>query len=164
MTLAVLASLFLGLTVLVLRRDGMDGVRRGLLAAYHTLRTVGHLMLLGMMLSAMMRVVMPASAIGAWMGPTSGMVGLLIGTAVGVATSGGPYLALPLAASLLGAGAGAGPIAAYITAWSVIPLTRTMMYELPLLGGRYTAARLIVCLPFPILAGLLIPPLFDLFA
>jgi uncharacterized membrane protein YraQ (UPF0718 family) len=163
MTLAILAGLFIGVTLLVLRQHGIEGVRRGLAVSYRMLRMFGHLMLLGMLLAAMMRVVMPADVISGWMGAESGMTGILIGMAVGMVVPGGPYMTLPLAASLMASGAGVGPIAAFVTAWSVIPINRSLVYELPLLGGRFTAARLIVSLPSPIIAGVLIPPLFELF-
>lgn len=164
MTLAILIGFFTSVALLVLRRRGVEGLREGLAISYRMLRTVGHLMLLGMVLAAMMQVLMPAQLISQWMGPQSGMQGIFIGMAVGIVMTGGPYMIVPIAASLFAAGAGAGPVAAFITAWSMIPLKRAILYELPLLGGRLTAARLIVCLPFPLLAGLLIPPLFELFS
>ncbi|MYF65432.1 MAG: hypothetical protein F4185_05915 [Chloroflexi bacterium] len=90
------------------------------------------------------------------------MKGFLIGAAVGMFIPGGPYVVIPLAASIFLAGAGVGPVAALITAWNTIPFTRTVMWELPFLGGAFTTSRMLVNLPFPIVAGILTPPVYRL--
>ena len=53
------------------------------------------------------------------------------------------------------AGADAGALIAFISAWSLIGFNRLIVWELPLLGGEFTALRYIVCLPLPIVAGLI---------
>ena len=68
----------------------------------------------------------------------------------------------PDAWSLLDSGAGVGPVAAFITAWGVIPFSRTVVWEMPFLSPAFAISRTIVALPFPFIAGLLAPPVYDL--
>jgi uncharacterized membrane protein YraQ (UPF0718 family) len=121
------------------------------------------MMLLGMLLAGMAEVILPTELIGRWMGSDSGIVGVLIGTVLGAIMPAGPYVVMPLLGSAMTTGAGAGAIAAFITAWSVAPISRTIVWEMPFLGGAFTASRVIVSLPFPILVGLLVPPVFEMF-
>ena len=115
-----------------------------------------------MALAAMTQVILPEDVITRWMGDESGFTGILIGTAVGALVPGGPYVVIPLAGSVFLSGAGVGSVAAFVTAWNTIPLTRTMMWELPFLGGAFSTSRMLVNLPFPIIAGLLTPPVYRL--
>lgn len=96
---------------------------------------------------------LPPDVVSAWIGADSGMTGVLIASAVGAALPGGPMLAFPLAIALLRAGAGPEALVALITAWSLIAVHRTLMFELPLLGGRFTVTRLALCVPLPVIAG-----------
>ena len=66
-------------------------------------------------------------------------------------------------AALANAGAGTGPMAAFITAWSLISWNRIVVYELPLLGTTFTLARWTVSLLVPILVGALVPLAFRAF-
>jgi len=161
-TLALLAGVTALAAALVFRKEGADGLREGMKTSASLLRSVARMLLLGMALAAMTQVILPADLIIRWMGDESGFAGILIGMAVGALIPGGPYVVIPLAASVFLAGAGAGPVAALITSWNTIPLTRTVMWELPFLGGAFTTSRIIVNLPFPIAAGLLTPPVYRL--
>ena len=162
MTLIILAGMVVVVTALVLVRRGPAGVRDGLSMSVGMLRQVALMLLLGMLLAGMTQVILPADLVGRWMGSESGIVGVLIGAAVGSLVPAGPFVVFPLLGSILATGAGAGAVAAFITAWSVTPISRTLVWELPFLGGAFTASRFIVMLPFPILAGLLTPPIFRL--
>ncbi len=162
MTLALLAGIVALTLVLVLRKDGISGVRTGGETSVLLFRSVARMLALGMLLAGMTQVILPQEVISLWLGDESGFTGILIGTAVGMLIPGGPYVVIPLAASIFLAGAGVGPVAALITAWNTIPFTRTVMWELPFLGGAFTTSRMLVNLPFPIVAGLLTPPIYRL--
>lgn len=97
---------------------------------------------------------LPPDVVTAWIGAGTGPVGVLIASGVGAALPGGPMLAFPLAIALLRAGAGPEALVALITAWSLVAVNRTLLFELPLLGSRFTAWRLAVCAPLPIVAGM----------
>ena len=162
MTLYLLGGI-VGLTAaLVLRKDGLSGIRNGSVTSALLLRSVARMLVLGMVLAGMTQVILPQEVITRWIGDESGFTGIFIGAAVGMFVPGGPYVVIPLAASIFLAGAGVGPVAALITAWNTIPFTRTVMWELPFLGGAFTTSRMLVNLPFPIVAGLLTPHIYRL--
>ena len=160
MTLAILAARFAATSLLVLLRKGTAGVRAGLGVSAGLLRQVAPLIAMGMLFAGMVRVVLPSELITRWMGADSGFSGVLIGAALGAVMPGGPAIVMPLTGSVFSSGAGVGAVAAFLTAWSVIPLTRTIMYEVPFMGGAFAASRLAVNAPFPIIVGLLAPPVY----
>ncbi len=157
MTLAILGSSFIAISFLVLIRLGLQALRDGISQAYKLVANVFPMILVGMVLAGMAQEILPADRVSAWMGEGSGFKGIMIGVAVGMLIPAGPYVVLPLAGSAMLAGAGYGPIAAFLTAWGVIPLHRTIVFEMPFLGARFTLARLIVNAPFPIVVGVLTP-------
>ncbi len=162
MTTYLLAGLVALTAALVVRKQGLAGLRQGSQTSLLLLRSVSRMLVLGMALAAMTQVILPEDVITRWMGDESGFTGILIGTAVGALVPGGPYVVIPLAGSVFLSGAGVGSVAAFVTAWNTIPLTRTMMWELPFLGGAFSTSRMLVNLPFPIVAGLLTPPVYRL--
>ena len=154
--LVALAFVFVG------RKSGVSGLREGATTSVSLLRTVARMLVLGMLLAGMTQVILPAEVIRQWMGDESGFTGILLGTVVGMLIPGGPYVVIPLAAAVFLEGAGVGSVAAFLTAWNTVPLTRTVMWELPFLGGAFTTSRMLVNLPFPIVAGLVTPPIYGL--
>lgn len=98
---------------------------------------------------------LPPEIVSDWIGAGSGLPGVLIASVVGGLLPGGPMLAFPLAIALMRAGAGPEALIALITAWSLLAIHRSLMFEIPLLGGRFTAWRLALCVPLPIIAGTL---------
>lgn len=98
---------------------------------------------------------LPPDTVSAWIGAGAGLTGVLIASAIGALLPGGPMLAFPLAIALLRAGAGPEALVALITAWSLIAVNRTLLFEIPLLGPRFTAWRLALCVPLPLIAGAL---------
>ena len=162
MTLIAFTGLLVVITALVFKRDGFEGVREGVMLTVRMLRRVGPMIVLGVALAGMTEVILPSDLIARWMGGNSGIVGISIGAAVGSLVPAGPYVVMPLLGSMMAAGAGVGPAAAFMTAWSVTPISRTLVWELPFLGGRFTASRMAVSLPFPFLAGFMTPYVFRL--
>lgn len=162
MTTYLLAGLVVAAGLFVVRNEGAAGLRRGGEVSLSLLRTVARMLVLGMVLAAMTGVILPEDLVTRWMGEESGFTGILVGTALGALVPGGPYVVIPLAGSIFLTGAGVGAVAAFLTAWNTIPLTRTVMWELPFLGGAFTGSRMIVNLPFPVIAGLATPPVYRL--
>ena len=158
----ILAGLLLLVLATVYRQHGKEGLKSGLLGTIKTVTFVAPFIFLGVVLAGLIEVVLPQDLISEWMGEESGMTGVLIGTVVGVLIPGGPYVVVPLIASVMETGAGIGPAAAFFTAWGVIPLTRTFVWEIPFLGVPFTAARLIVNLGFPVVVGIATPWAMDL--
>lgn len=98
---------------------------------------------------------LPEALISTWLGAGSGLSGILIAAAVGTVLPGGPLLAFPLAIALFRAGAGPEALVALITAWSVIAIHRTLIFELPFMGRSFTLHRLAISAILPIVAGLM---------
>jgi len=99
---------------------------------------------------------LPVDQIERYFGEGSGLGGVALASILGAATPGGPFVAFAIGASALKAGAGWAPLMAYITAWSVMNLNRSVAYELPLMGRRFLLVRTAVSLPLPLVLGALL--------
>ena len=97
----------------------------------------------------------PREFVARWIGEEAGFRGILMATLAGIATPGGPLMAWPIVVVLFKAGAGKGPIVAYITAWSMLGLQRTIVWELPLMGMEFVAIKTLSGILMPLLAGLI---------
>ena len=156
-SIAVLAALVVIVIVIAWRLQGGAGVVEGFLTSGRLFRMIGVQLALGFILAGFIQVVLPREIISTWMGAESGLRGVLVGTAAGAISPGGPYIQFPLLASLHQAGAGYGPIAAFVTAWSLVPVIRTLQFDVPIMGWEFTLARLAVSIAAPIVVGLLTP-------
>ena len=163
MTLGVMAGLFLISILIIKWRHGNEGIREGVHQTSSMLRRIAPMMVIGMFIAAMASVALPSEIINRWLGDESGLTGIFIGIAVGAAVPAGPYVVIPLLATLMANGAGVGPLAGFITAWSVIPISRTLVWELPFLGAPFAISRYLVAFSFPLIAAFLAPPVFALF-
>ncbi len=112
-------------------------------------------MLFAFAVAGLIQVLIPSHLISEWLGSGSGVRGLLLGTLAGTLTPGGPMMHFPIVASLLNSGAGAGPVIAYLTAWSLLGLHRVIIWEIPMLGLEISVVRFIASLAIPPLVGLL---------
>jgi uncharacterized membrane protein YraQ (UPF0718 family) len=109
----------------------------------------------GVLLAGFLQGLLPREMVTRRMGAQSGMVGLLLATLAGFLTPGGPMASFPMVMVLAVAGADRGALIAYISAWSLLGFQRTLVWEIPVLGADFAILRLLVCLPLPLLAGLL---------
>lgn len=98
---------------------------------------------------------LPPAYVAALLGEQSGVAGALFAAVLGALLPGGPMVAFPLAIALARAGAGQAALVALVTAWSLLAINRTLLFELPLMGSRFTLTRLGVSLPLTLGAGLL---------
>lgn len=162
LSLFIILSLTVALGLLAYAAQGWSGLRAGLVNTGTMLESVWLRLLLGFAMAGFLQVVVPSELIAHWMGEESGLRGLLVGAAAGSLTPGGPYVNFPIVASLYSSGAGVGPLVAYITAWSAIPIQRTLIWEIPLMGYRFTLVRLLTSLLFPLIAGSVAPLFFEL--
>ena len=100
-------------------------------------------------------VMLPRDRLTRLVGQESGWRGLVIATAAGIVTPGGPAAAFSLLAVLGGAGADRGALIAYITSWAMLGLQRVLVWDVPFMGAEFSLTRLLICLPLPIVAGLI---------
>ncbi len=99
-------------------------------------------------------VMLPRDRLTRLVGQESGWRGLVIATGAGIVTPGGPAAAFSLLAVLGGAGADRGALIAYITSWAMLGLQRVLVWDVPFMGAEFSLTRLMICLPLPIVAGL----------
>ena len=111
-------------------------------------------LILGFTLGGLIKVLIPSSMIMEWLGPTSGFKGILIASAAGALITGGPYVSLPIVTSLYTAGAGVGPVIAFLVAVPSLSLPNLFTWHIPFLGTRIALSRYIV--------GIFIPPVVGL--
>ena len=115
--------------------------------------TVLPLLVCAFIIAGMVQVLLPEELISGWIGAESGLKGIIIGSVAGGLAPGGPFVSLPVAAGLLGAGAGVGTMVAFLTGWSLWAVSRLPM-EVGILGWRFTIVRLASTFLLPIIAGL----------
>ena len=125
----------------------------GLKQTGYTLQSMWLRILLGMALGGFIQVLVPSASIAEWLGPTSGLKGILIGSYTGLFLSGGPYVILPVVASIYKAGAGAGPVIALL-AGGMLSVQGLITWYIPFLGVRLSLAKYIICFFVPPIVGL----------
>lgn len=95
----------------------------------------------------------PQSLVAGSIGAETGFQGILLASLIGCFLPGGPTVTFPLALVFWHAGAGAAQMVALLTAWSVFAFHRLLAFELPIMGWRFTAIRLLSSWFLPVLAG-----------
>ena len=98
---------------------------------------------------------LPADLIATWMGGQSGWIGIFLASAIGIVVPSGPVLSFPIALALAKAGVGVPQLVAFLTSWSLLSITNTLAWDIPILGVRFTVARLAASVALPPLSGFL---------
>lgn len=129
--------------------------RQGLKVAGQNIVLIAPRIVMAIVVAGLFAVILPTELVAEWLGRDSGFKGIVVASLAGGVTPGGPILSFPIVAILFQAGAGAGPLIAYLTAWSVFALHRLFAYELPMMGARFALLRLASSLVLPFLAGIL---------
>lgn len=102
----------------------------------------------------LIKFLVPPEWIQRWLAEEAGWRGIAIGCLAGALTPGGPYTSFPIAMVLLRAGASAGTVVTYLTAWQLWSFTRYPL-EIAFVGAPLTVLRFGVTFFVPPLAGLL---------
>lgn len=150
--IALIAAI--GLGALVYLKQGGAVLMGTLHADLHLFVEIGIMVPAVLLLSAVVQVMMPKSLIERWLGASSGFTGIVVATLAGAFTPGGPFMAFPLVRALYVAGADWAPLIAYTTAWMMLSVMRTLLYEIPLIGVQLPSVRFAACLALPAVAGL----------
>jgi len=158
----IIGALVIAMSAVALAQGGPGRVSEGYRAGAELALSVIPQVSLGFLLAGLITVVVPADLIGGWIGEGSGLRGLAVATFAGLLTPGGPFLQFPLVAALGRGGAAVGPLAAYLTAWSLLGLNRAIVWEIPLLGSSFTLARWVISISVPVIVGLLMPAVMRL--
>jgi uncharacterized membrane protein YraQ (UPF0718 family) len=151
-TTAILGAM-LAVAWALLRRREPEAIRPALLAASGEIGKIAWRIPFALLFAAFVAALLPADLVLATVGGGTGLVGVLVASAVGAVLPGGPFVAFPIAVGLAERGAGTAQLVALVTAWSVLAVQRAVVFELPLMGWRFTTIRLAASLSLPILAG-----------
>ena len=126
----------------------------GLKSAGNLLIQIIPLLIFAFIVAGMVQVLIPTEMVSRWIGAESGIRGILVGTLIGGIMPGGPFVSLPIAAGFLRAGASIGTMVAFITAWSLLAVSRLPL-EVGIMGWQFTLVRLACSFFFPPIAGLI---------
>jgi uncharacterized membrane protein YraQ (UPF0718 family) len=150
-----IVAVAIALAALAWWRGGAPLLRAGLGEGIDQLVRYGLLIAVSFLAAGFAQVLIPREWIQGAFGHDSGLRGIVLASAAGIATPAGPFLSLPIAATLLGAGAAPPAVIAYLSAWSLLALHRLLAWEVPILGARFALVRYAICVALPVLAGLL---------
>ena len=150
-----MVAVAIALAALAWWRGGTPLLRAGFGEGIDQLVRYGLLIAVSFLAAGFAQVLIPREWIQGALGHDSGLRGILLASAAGVATPAGPFVSLPIAATLLGAGAAPPAVVAYLSAWSLLALHRLLAWEVPILGARFALVRYAICVALPVLAGLL---------
>jgi uncharacterized membrane protein YraQ (UPF0718 family) len=159
----LLAALALVAFAWTYRRGSVPAATRALRDTGESLLRVLPILLVAIPMAAFLSQLIPPEIAAAWLGPESGIAGILVATAVGGFIPGGPFVSFPLVLTFIKAGAGAPQMVALICAWAILGFHRVLSWELPVLGPRFVAIRMLSGIALPVLAGLLATALLPLF-
>ena len=151
----VFATIAVVTGAVVYHRHGLDAVVGGVEDAGILLVEILPQLAGGLLIGGLVTRLVSREKVARWLGGSSGLVGLMLATVAGLLTPGGPFTSFPMVYALWIAGADAGALIAFISAWSLLGFNRLIIWELPLLGVHFSVIRYAACLPLPILAGLL---------
>ena len=157
MTLSTLVIAVLALALLAVARR-RDGRGHRMAAGYAVRQGVRNLprIVLAVMSAGFIGALLPSEAVGAVLGPETGLWGILVASVLGCLIPGGPMLAFPIAVALLTAGSGVPQVVALLSGWSIFTINRFVTWELPVMGGGYAARRMLASALLPPLAGLMV--------
>lgn len=129
--------------------------RQGMMRGVDMLLVNGPRICVAILAAGFISQILPEEIVAEWLGESAGWQGILIGCAVGPFFPGGPLVIMPLVLALFKAGAGVPALIALLATASTWGVHRIFMFEIPMMGGRFTGLRLISSIAIPPLAGLL---------
>ena len=144
-------ALVLGLLVWA-KHGRVDGLKAVKSAAFRALRVLPRIAVAVLTAGFAARLI-PSGVVAQHIGPESGFYGVLIAMLVGGLIPSGPIISFPLVVVLSQAGAGTVQLITLLTAWSVFAIHRVFIYEIPLMGLRFSTIRLASSLPLPLIAA-----------
>jgi len=106
-------------------------------------------------MAGFIQVLVPKEVVVRWIGGEAGAKGIAIACLAGIITPGGPIMSFPLIAALNEMGADISALVAYLLSWELMGLQRILIWEIPLMGVKFTALRAITSFFLPALAGLI---------
>jgi uncharacterized membrane protein YraQ (UPF0718 family) len=136
-------------------RRGDGSHRRGLRRGMDIFIVNGPRVAMALLAAGFFSQILPKELVAAWLGAEAGWRAILIGCAIGPLFPGGPLVIFPVVVVLIKAGAGLPALVALLTSAGVWGVHRILAFEIPLMGTRFAANRLVASLILPPLAGFL---------
>jgi uncharacterized membrane protein YraQ (UPF0718 family) len=150
----IMVVMVIGLAALTYARGGSPLVLQGLRGGGGGMLRLLPLLGVVFLLTGFVEVLVPRETAAAWLSDAAGVKGLLIAWAAGIVTPGGGPIGLPIAASLMRAGASMAVLVTYLTSVGLLSFIRIPM-EVGIYGARLTIYRLLCSALLPVLAGAL---------
>lgn len=159
---AILAMLVvLGALAIVALRAGPGVFTLGVRSGLSQLLKLLPVLLIAMLLAGFVEVLLPKQTVETWLSDASGWRGIGIAWLAGILTPGGGIVGLPLVASLVKAGVGAGVLVTYLTSMALLSFLRVPM-ETAIIGEKMVLIRLGANFLLPPLAGFMTQALVSL--
>jgi uncharacterized membrane protein YraQ (UPF0718 family) len=159
-----LTPYFLALVALILaglawRHGGsiqlLEGIERGGALLLRELP----LLVAAFLIAGLIQALVTKEMIERWLGRGSGWRGIGLACLGGALIPGGPYVYYPIAAALMGSGAGLGVLVAFVTAKNLWSISRLPM-EFALLGPYLTWVRFVITFIIPPIMGFIAEAIF----
>ncbi len=125
----------------------------GLMQGMSMLLKILPVLVVAFIFAGMVEQILPRDILADILGRDSGLRGLLLGTLAGAVMPGGPFVLFPILAVLLKAGAGVGPLVAFLSSWALLGFHRLIIYEAPIMGWKFALCRMAASLIFPVIIG-----------
>lgn len=129
--------------------------RQALMKSWRSFENIMPQFLAIILLIGLMLAIVDEQTISMLLGKESGALGMGIAAVVGSVTLIPGFIAFPLAASLLAAGAGYGQIAMFVTTLMMVGLA-TLPLEISFFGKRMAITRNLLALAYAIVSSLII--------
>jgi uncharacterized membrane protein YraQ (UPF0718 family) len=129
--------------------------------AGNQLRTIIPMLAFALPAAGFIAELMPDDLARLWLGPESGLTGIVIASFAGGLIPGGPFVSFPVVLVFVQSGAGVPQMVALTSGWAAFAFHRVLMWEVPVMGFRFAALRLLVSLALPTLSGLAAQWLLD---
>ena len=152
-TLIFLLAVLLWVAAVAHWRGGNELVVRGFAEGWATLLRFGPMIVVSFLAAGFADLLLPQAWVREQLGAESGWRGIALATGVGIVTPAGPFVSMPMAAAMIRTGAGAGPVVAFLSSWSLLALHRLVAWEVPILGWRFAIVRYATCAVLPFFAG-----------
>ena len=143
-----------GYLMLVAHRRDAGLVRTGLGDAWSQFVFVLPRLFVGLMGAGFLAALVPTELVETYLSDEAGWTAYALAFLLGTITPGGVVVGLALGVAALKAGASVPVIVIYITAWSLVNISRTIVWETALVPRAIILRRWLVSLPLPLLAGL----------
>jgi len=116
-----------------------------------------------LLMAGFVQVILPGELVVKWIGKKAGLKGIMIACLAGALTPGGPIISFPLVSALYRMGANISALVAYLTAWELLGVQRIFIWDIPLMGVKFTVLRVAISVLLPLLAGIIAQKVADYF-